>query len=57
MQVSEVIHATILLLQAIEDGKITGKELKQVFNALIDDNVEFSVQDVAIFLKSLLHKF
>jgi len=55
MQVNDIIPAIILLLQAIEDGKITGKELKQVFNALIDDNLEFSIQDVAGLLKSLLH--
>lgn len=56
MQVNEVIPAVILLLQAFEDGKITGKELKEVLNTLIDDNLEFDIKDVAGMLKSLLHK-
>jgi len=57
MQVNEIIPAVILLLRAVEDGKITGKELKNVLNTLIDDNLEFDIKDVAGLLKSLLHKF
>ena len=57
MQINEIIPAVILLLQSIEDGKITGKELKEVLNTLIDDNLEFDIKDVAGLLRSLLHKF
>jgi hypothetical protein len=43
-----------VLVRAFEDGKITGKELKDVLNVFIDDNAEFSLEEVVGFLRSLL---
>jgi len=57
MQANEVISAVILLLKAFNDGKITGKELKEILNVFIDDNLEFEIKEISKLLSSLFSKF
>jgi len=53
MDYKEVITLLSLLVQAFEDGKISGAEVKQILNVLIPDDFEFSFSDVMNLLKHL----
>jgi len=53
MDYKEVITLLSLLVQAFEDGKISGAEVKQILNVLIPDDFEFSFSDVMALLKHL----
>jgi len=53
MDRKEVFALVSLLVQAFEDGKITGAEVKQILNVLIPDDLEFSFSDVMNLLKHL----
>ncbi len=52
-----IVPSVILFIKAVEDGKITGKELKQFLNSVIPDNLEFSLSEVLPFIKTILQKF
>jgi hypothetical protein len=51
-----LVPVLVVLVKSFEDGKITGKELKEVLNLLIPDNLEFSLNEILGFLKVLLKK-
>jgi len=53
MDRKEVFMLVSLLIQAFEDGKITGKELKQILEVLIPDDLELSIDNVMSILKNL----
>ena len=50
------LRAIAFLFQAMEDGKITGKEVKEMLNILIPDSFEFSFEEIEAFVKALVRK-
>jgi hypothetical protein len=53
MDTKEVLTLVALLVQAFEDGKLTGRELKQVLTAVIPDDLEVSFETLMSLLKHL----
>ena len=51
-----VVPSVILFIKAVEDGKITGRELKQILITFIPDDWEFSLKEVIDLLKSVFKK-
>jgi hypothetical protein len=49
-----LLRVVSFFLGALEDGKITGKELKEFLGLLIDDQMELDIADLKEFLKPLL---
>ena len=45
-----------ILQKDFKDGKLTGKELKEFLNSLIDDDIEIDLNNLVRFVHSLREK-
>jgi hypothetical protein len=52
----DTLRVIAVLFRAMEDGKITGKEVKEMLNILIPDDFEFSFDELETLIKSIVRK-